>query len=127
MYPWTHLPPPLSTREFYILFALARQESRAYRLKGEIEKDSLGSLKISDGTIYPLLVKLHDEGLIDLADGSNRQHRRYSISEGGRIRLREELQRLNHVVKVSESAGLLENEMPTDIARLLLEVQKADD
>jgi DNA-binding PadR family transcriptional regulator len=73
-----------------------------------------------------LLGKLHDEGLIDLADGSSRKHRRYSISEGGRIRLREELQRLSHIVQVSKSAGLLENELPTDIARLLLEVERAE-
>ena len=123
MYPWTHLPPPLSIREFYILFALARHKSHAYKLKGEIEKDSLGSLKISDGTIYPLLVKLHGEGFIELADGSTKKHRRYGISESGSIRLREELQRLNHIVKVSESAGMLENEVPPDIARLLLDAQ----
>ena len=123
MYPSTHLPPPLSIREFYILFALARHESHAYKLKGQVEKDSLGSLKSPDGTIYPLLAKLHGEGYIDLADGSNNKHRRYEISEMGSIRLREELQRLHHIVKVSETAGLLENEVPTDIARILLDAQ----
>jgi DNA-binding PadR family transcriptional regulator len=124
MYPWTHLPPPLSPREFYVLLALFKADLHAYGLKGQVEKDSLGSIKLSDGTLHPLLVRLHDQGLIDMvgqqpvgASGRTRMH--YAISDSGTICLREELTRLQHVVKMSEAIRLLKIETPSDIARLL--------
>jgi DNA-binding PadR family transcriptional regulator len=131
MYPWTHLPAPLSPQEFHLLLALAHGESHAYKLKGQIEKDSLGSLKITDSTLYPLLARLHGKGLVDMVSlrpveesGKSRKH--YALSEEGTICLKEELTRLRHVAKMSESMGIFEDETPPDIARMLLRAGRDD-
>lgn len=131
MYPWTHLPSPLSPQEFHVLLALAHGQSHAYKLKSQIMNDSLGSLKITDSTLYPLLARLHGEGLVDLVSlqpvgksGKSRKH--YSLSEEGIICLREELTRFRHVMKMNESLRILEDETPPDIARMLLEVSRED-
>jgi DNA-binding PadR family transcriptional regulator len=129
MYPYDHLPKPLKTHEFYVLLALSREEAHAYRLKSRIANDSLGSVKITEGTLYPLLQKLHDEGLIDLlgekpAGKSRKSRLHYGISPGGVIRLKEELKRLDHAIEIGKNAALMtENELPTDIQRTLLELE----
>lgn len=124
MYPWTHLPPPLSVREFHVLFALYRAESTVYGLRGQIELDTFGSVKIPDGTIYPLMVRLHDQGLIDLVrtevgDEVGKPRKIYGLSENGTSRLREEFTRIEHVVKLARASGILDFEVPNEVERLL--------
>jgi hypothetical protein len=48
---------------------------------------------------------------------------RYEISEHGLLRLKEELLRQNHAIKIAEAKGLMENETPIEIQRMLLDVQ----
>lgn len=50
-YPWTHLPKPLSVQEFYVLLAFTAGESYPYELKARVMNDSLGSVKLADGTL----------------------------------------------------------------------------
>lgn len=124
MYPWTLLPPPLSAQEFYVLLALAHGPAHAYRLKSQTMKDSLGSIRIADGTLYPLLARLGEEGFITMAGDqpagkSGRIRAHYALTLEGTIRLREELTRLRHVVKMGEAIRILEDETPPDIARML--------
>ncbi len=128
MYPYSHLPKPLKTQEFYILLALCEEEAHAYPLRGRVTNDSLGSVKIPEGTLYPLLQKLH-EGLIDLlgekpAGKSQKPRLHYGLSPQGALRLKEELKRLNHAIKIGQNAGLMqEDEIPTDIQRALLKLE----
>ncbi len=125
-YPFSHLPKPLSTSEFYILLALAHSSLHAYAIKGAIANDSLGSVTLKDGKLYPLLAKLHEQELIKIArtspagkSGKPRTH--YTISEIGLIHLKDELTRLDHALKIGKNIGLMpENEIPTDLQRALL-------
>ena len=131
VYPWSHASSPLSPQEFHVLLALADKECYAYQLKGQVMKDSLGSVNIADGTLYPLLSRLHGIGFVDMTgrkaagkSGKTRLH--YALSAEGRLRLIEEPQRLSHVMKLSENRGLLDEIGPVDMAKLLLDMQKAE-
>ena len=123
VYPWSHASSPLSPQEFHVLLALADKECYAYQLKGQVN--------IADGTLYPLLSRLHGIGFVDMTgrkaagkSGKTRLH--YALSAEGRLRLIEELQRLSHVMKLSENRGLLDEIGPVDMAKLLLDMQKAE-
>ncbi len=124
MYPYSHLPKPLPPAQYYILLALYRENSHAYPLKAAILNSSLGSIKIPATKLYPLLTTMHTEGLIEMLgkkpsgkSGKPRMH--YGISEYGIIRLQEESQRLEHAVKIAKSIGTLDNQIPTDLQRML--------
>jgi DNA-binding PadR family transcriptional regulator len=127
------LPPPLSTNQFYILLALAREDLHAYALVGTIYNMSLGSIHITSGALYPALASLEDKALTDpaghLPAGKSKQRRaHYAISSHGRIRLQEELTRMQHAVEIGKYAGLLDaDQPPTDIQRMLLELEISSD
>ena len=55
--------------------------------------------------------------------GTPRMH--YEITEYGIVRLKEELIRLRHVVKTAENIGLLDDDTPLDIQKLILEASMA--
>ncbi len=132
MYPNSYLPPPLSIQEFYVLLALSRSELHAYAIIHAVQKDSLGSINLTNGRVYKLVSQLHDIGLIDMispdpAEQSTKPYSKirvkYSISTNGHIRLQEEMKRLDHAVGIGKATGLLDNPIPTDIQRLILDHQ----
>jgi len=132
MYPYTLAPKPLSPITFYILLALSRQELHAYALKGAISNDSLGSIQAKPGVLYPLLTKLFEEGLIEQtglkpAGKSGQERTHYGITHEGLLQLKDELKRLQHAVKIGEAAGLMADETPTDIQRLLAQLHEGDE
>ncbi len=125
MYPYSSLPKPLSTKIFYILLALSRSTLHPYAIKAAMRNDSLGAVNIDAGSIYRLIQELHDSGWIDLisvspAGTKPAGHKHYAISELGTIRLKEEIVRLTHALKIAENAGLTETGIPLDIQKLLL-------
>jgi DNA-binding PadR family transcriptional regulator len=128
MYPYFNLPRPLPPAEFYILLALSSEPSYGYALRAQIRNASLGSVTIRDDKIYTILIKLESEAFIDQI-GKRSTHKRgeprmhYEISEHGLLRLKEELLRQNHAIKIAEAKGLMENETPIEIQRMLLDVQ----
>lgn len=131
MYPYSNSPKPLGIQTFYALLALSRSELHPYGLKNAIYKDSLGSIDIDAGRIYRLVEELHAQGLIDLTaarptNSGPRLRKHYAISEEGTIRLKEEIVRLTHALKIAKNAGLTETGVPLDIQRLLLEVKRAE-
>lgn len=122
MYPSTSLPKPLSVNVFYILLFLARQESHGYAIKGAAANDSLGSVQISEGTLYKVLFKLVQAGLVESrgSDGSVGKIRAlYGITNKGAFALENELKRMKHAVAIGESAGYLSEDIPQDIRELL--------
>ncbi len=126
MYPFSYLPKPLGHTDFYVLLVLADKALHAYAIKGAVANASLGSVLLRDGKLYPILTRLAEEGWIEGAgempagkSGKLRVH--YRTSEGGLIRLRDEAQRIKHAVEILRTQGLLENDVPTDIQRRLLE------
>jgi DNA-binding PadR family transcriptional regulator len=120
------LPAPLRHDEFYALLALSRGDEYGYALTAVIFNDSRGSVVIRDDKIYPLIRKLEREVFIELSGEyptpkSDKPRSHYAITSHGTLRLKEELQRMDHAVKIAQHTGLLNaDEPPLDIQKLLL-------
>lgn len=118
----------LTPGEFYLLLALNSRSGHAYNLRNRVRNLSQGAVDMSSGTFTALRVRLQEIGYIELleikpAGKSGTPRRQYGISEYGLIRLKEELVRFRHAVKIAENAGLFDDETPLDIQKLMLEVR----
>jgi len=69
-----------------ILETLVREPSHGYRIAQEIKKRSEGVLDFKEGTLYPALHKLENEGLVESYEGieKGRPRRYYRITKAGR-------------------------------------------
>src|SRR5579862_4960349 len=72
-----------------ILKALEHEPSHGYRIAQEIKERSQGVLDFKEGTLYPALHKLENEGMIESYDGieKGRPRRYYRITKSGRAML----------------------------------------
>lgn len=114
---------PLSAAELYTLLAFVREDLHKYAIKARTANYSLNSLNLEYVQINRLIAKLENESFIEIAsiesDGHAGQPRSiYSITEHGRIRLQEDVLRLQHALAIATSAGVLDNQTPIDIQRL---------
>src|SRR6202142_4376865 len=69
-----------------ILQALAEEPSHGYRIAQRIKERSRGVLDFKEGTLYPALHKLENEGLAESYEGveKGRPRRYYRITKSGR-------------------------------------------
>ena len=69
-----------------ILQALAKAPSHGYRIAQQIKERSQGVLDFKEGTLYPALHKLQNEGLVDSFEEieKGRPRRYYRITKSGR-------------------------------------------
>lgn len=86
-----------------ILRALEQQPAHGYRIAQQIKERSEGVLDFKEGTLYPALHKLENEGSVESYDDveRGRPRRYYRITKSGRKVLaknREEWQQLSRVV-----------------------------
>lgn len=72
-----------------ILEALLNEPSHGYRIAQRIKERSQGVLDFKEGTLYPALHKLENEGLVESYDGveKGRLRRYYRITKSGRVAL----------------------------------------
>jgi transcriptional regulator len=88
-----------------ILEALLREPSHGYRIAQGIKERSKGVLDFKEGTLYPALHKLKNEGLVESYEEveNGRLRRYYRITESGRAVLakdRAEWRQLSRAVTV---------------------------
>lgn len=127
MYPYSSLPKPLPLVKFSVLLALCRGESARYELVDTVCSDSLGSVVVAPAQVYRAVKELQDEVFIELSGiqpgrVSGTKKEIYSITEYGRIRLREEITRLEQAVKIARHAGVMDDETPLELQRLRLDL-----
>ena len=69
-----------------ILETLQQQPSHGYRIAQRIKERSQGVLDFKEGTLYPALHKLENEGLVESYEGveKGRPRRYYRITKSGR-------------------------------------------
>jgi PadR family transcriptional regulator PadR len=69
-----------------ILEALMQEPSHGYRIAQQIKERSQGVLDFKEGTLYPALHKLQNEGLVKSTESveNGRPRRYYRITEAGR-------------------------------------------
>lgn len=86
-----------------ILEALEQESDHGYRIAQRIKERSEGVLDFKEGTLYPALHKLENEGLVKSFEGieKGRARRHYRITKSGRAILakdRAEWRRLSRAV-----------------------------
>lgn len=69
-----------------ILDALVQEPSHGYRVAQRIKERSEGVLDFKEGTLYPALHKLENEGMVESYEGveKGRSRRYYRITKSGR-------------------------------------------
>lgn len=69
-----------------ILEALAQGPNHGYRIAQQIKERSAGVLDFKEGTLYPALHKLENDGLVESYEGveNGRPRRYYRITKSGR-------------------------------------------
>lgn len=90
-----------------VLSVLQQGESYGYEIIRKIKERTQGHLQFSDGTLYPILRKLEDKGLIasEWRVAENEKRRRYyTITDKGRDQFRTE-----------QKAWSLMNQLLTDL------------
>lgn len=88
-----------------ILEVLAREPNHGYRIAQQIKERSRGVLDFKEGTLYPALHKLENEGMVESYEGveKGRPRRYYRITPAGRKTLhkdRAEWRQLSNAVTV---------------------------
>jgi DNA-binding PadR family transcriptional regulator len=107
--------PALTPAQFHILLTLADGSRHGYRIMQEIRERTQGALELGPGTLYRSIKQLLERGLISemeapTPDTSKPDDRRrpYNLTLAGKIRLREEANRLRALVRWAEDAMVLD-------------------
>src|SRR5262245_8122855 len=101
---------PLQPAAFHILVALAAGERHGYAIMQEVERNTAGAVRLSAGTLYRTIQRLLEDGLITeprTSVLSDPRRRPYRITAFGTAVARAESNRLLHLVRLAENAGLL--------------------
>lgn len=97
----------LTEQMYYILLSLAGEPRHGYGIMQDVSQRTGGRVNIGAGTLYALLARFEEEGLITLTD--IREGRKYYLLTGeGRRILRNEYDRLRR--QVADGADALEKE-----------------
>ena len=83
----------LTESMFYVLLSLLRQERCGTEIVRFVDDTTAGRVPLGPGTLYTILAKFQEEGLIREPAVEGRQ-RSYAITDRGRALFRQELSRL---------------------------------
>jgi DNA-binding PadR family transcriptional regulator len=96
----------LKSSDFHVLLALAEGPRHGYGIMKDVERESGGEVRLEIGSLYRLLGRMLEGGLIEEAEGDERR-RFYRISRLGRRALKAEAVRLAGVMALVRSRNLL--------------------
>lgn len=100
---------PLNPRAFYVLLALAEEERHGYAVAKAVEQITGGTVRLTPGTLYPLIRQLLVDGwIVELGEDANDpRRRRYRLSAVGKRVAQAEARRLDALVRTARSLKLL--------------------
>jgi DNA-binding PadR family transcriptional regulator len=100
---------PLNPRAFYVLLSLAEGDRHGYAIGKAVESITGGSVRLTPGTLYPLVHQLlMHRWILELPeDAADPRRRRYRLSALGKRIARAEARRLDSLVRVARSLDLL--------------------
>jgi PadR family transcriptional regulator, regulatory protein PadR len=99
---------PLSEQVCFILLSLAPEPKHGYAISKEIQVLSQGRVVLSVSTLYTLLKRLLDDGLIErsedqaIIDETGRPRKVYQLTDLGQSVLSVDLARLRSILAVAE-------------------------
>lgn len=96
---------PLTEPMYYVLMSFLGREMCGTEISEFVEQKTGGRVRLGPGTLYTLLAKFQEEGLIAETSVDGRK-RTYQITDKGRTAFREELARLRACVDDGEEAFL---------------------
>jgi len=94
---------PLTEPMYYVLMSLLGRELCGTEISEFVAHRTSGRVKLGPGTLYTLLAKFQEEGLIR-ETGVDGRKRTYQITDKGREAFQEELERLRACVADGEEA-----------------------
>jgi DNA-binding PadR family transcriptional regulator len=97
---------PLKSADFHILLTLVNGPRHGYGIMKDVESESGGEVRLEIGSLYRLLARMLEAGLIEETEGDNRR-RCYRISRQGRQAVKMEAARLAGVVALARARKLL--------------------
>lgn len=103
---WLPLTPPL----FYVLVALADEDKHGYAIIKDVEALTEGAVRLSSGTLYPIVKRLLDDGLIAESRrkaGDDERRRRYKLTPFGRDVALAETARLEQAAAIARATTRL--------------------
>ena len=95
------------TLDLLILKAVSLGAQHGYGVLLRIEQITGGALAIEQGALYPALYRLEHQGLLDTEWGTSDNNRRakfYTLTAGGRKRLKADAERWNRTVLAMNTA-----------------------
>lgn len=101
---------PLNPKTFHVLLALAGEERHGYAIAKAIETETEGMIRLTPGTLYPLIRQMLVDGwLIEVEGGNGDDPRRrlYRLSPLGRRIAQAEAVRMSELVRLARSHKLL--------------------
>ena len=84
---------PLTEPMYYVLMSFLRQDMCGTEITEFVDRKTRGRVNLGPGTLYTLLARFLDEGLIQETQVDGRK-RTYRITPKGRAAFQEELERL---------------------------------
>jgi len=104
---------PLTSAMFHVLLALAGDDLHGYAILKDVELRTNGEVKLSTGTLYGIIKRLLNDGLIaerrerPAAIHDDERRRYYRLTAKGREVAGAEAERLERVVALARSRRLL--------------------
>lgn len=95
---------PLTEPMFYVLMSFLKRDMCGIDVTEFVERKTGGRVRLGPGTLYTLLAKFQDEGLIQETEVEGRK-RTYRLTPKGRDAYLEELNRLRACVGDAEEEG----------------------
>jgi DNA-binding PadR family transcriptional regulator len=103
---------PLTPSVFTILMVLSDADAHGYGIKKDVEQRSEGRIRLEPGTLYRVIGKLLDDGLIDearrkLQPNEDERRRYYRLTQLGRQVLVAEAERLAVLIDSARAKRLI--------------------
>jgi len=98
----------MKTADFHVLLALAQAPQHGYAIMKEVQRASGGQVRLEIGSLYRLLARLLQAGLIEESSADERR-RYYRLTRLGLRELKDEAARLANLVALVRERKLLEN------------------
>ena len=99
---------PLKPADFHVLLALSEGPRHGYGIMKDVERESAGEVRLEIGSLYRLLDRMLDEGLLEgFAQPDDERRRYFRITRLGRRVLRSEARRLESLVALMRARNLL--------------------
>ena len=107
---------PLSPPVFHVLIALADSEKHGYAILKEVEERTSGRVRLGSGTLYAIIKRLLNDGLIEEIDErpaeDDERRRYYALTSFGRKVAAAEAQRMEEMVAAARTKKLVRKPKP---------------